>query len=99
VLLYITFLYNQNIEDDMPQHQSAEKRARQNERRRLRNQQDRSRMKTAIKKVRNQENKEEAAVQLQKTISILDRMAGKGIIHKNKAANLKSRLTRFVSRM
>ncbi|HHS12521.1 MAG TPA: 30S ribosomal protein S20 [bacterium] len=83
----------------MPQHQSAEKRARQNERRRLRNQQDRSRMKTAIKKVRNQENKEEAAVQLQKTISILDRMAGKGIIHKNKAANLKSRLTRFVSRM
>lgn len=83
----------------MPQHQSAEKRDRQNERRRLRNQQDRSRMKTAIKKVRTQENREEAAVQLQKTISILDRMAGKGIIHRNKAANLKSRLTRLVSRM
>lgn len=83
----------------MPQHKSAEKRIRQSERRRLRNQINRSRMRTAIKKITNAPNKETASAELSNTVSILDRMAGKGIIHKNKAANLKSRLTRHVSSM
>ena len=81
----------------MPQHKSAEKRVRQNEKRRLRNQQKRSRMKTAIKKVKAAPDKETASVELRKTVSILDKMTVKGIIHKNKAANIKSKLTKYVN--
>ncbi|MBN2105128.1 30S ribosomal protein S20 [bacterium] len=81
----------------MPQHKSAEKRTRQNETRRMRNVQKRSKMKNAIKKVQNAPDKESAAVELKKTASLLDRMAVKGIIHKNKAANIKSKLTRMVN--
>jgi small subunit ribosomal protein S20 len=83
----------------MPQHKSAEKRVRQNERRRVRNIQKRSRMKTAIKKVRTASDKETAKTELVKTVSVLDKMATKGIIHKNKAANLKSKLSNFVNAM
>jgi small subunit ribosomal protein S20 len=83
----------------MPRHKSTVKRVRQNERRRLRNRAKRSMMKTAIKKVRTAGDKETAASALKDTISILDSMAVKGIIHKNKAANLKSRLTKKVSAM
>jgi len=81
----------------MPQHKSAEKRTRQNERRRIRNKQKRTRIQTAIKKVKTAEDKTLAAQELQKTISVLDRMAVKGIIHRNKAANIKSKLTRHVN--
>jgi len=80
----------------MPQHKSAEKRIRQNNKRRIQNTQKRSKMKTAIKKVKNAPDKETAAVEYKKTVSILDRMAIKGIIHRNKAANLKSKLNKFV---
>lgn len=80
----------------MPQHKSAEKRVRQNERRCVRNVQKRTKLKTFIKKVKNAPDKETAATELKRTISLLDKMAVKGIIHKNKAANLKSKLTRSV---
>ncbi len=83
----------------MPQHKSAEKRVRQNEKRRLRNVQKRSRMKTAIKKVKSASDKETASTELKNTISILDKMAIKGIIHRNKAAHIKSKLTRHVNAM
>lgn len=83
----------------MPQHQSAKKRVRQNNTRRLINIQKRSKMKTAIKKVTAAKDKETAQSELKKTISVLDRMAVKGIIHKNKAAHLKSKLTRSVNAM
>lgn len=81
----------------MPQHASAEKRVRVSETRRVRNIADRSRMKTAIKKVKTAENKEIASKELANTISLLDKLAGKGLIHKNKAANLKSKLSRKVN--
>ena len=81
----------------MPQHKSAAKRVRQSERRRQRNVAKHSRMKTAIKKVQNAPDKKTATEELKKTVSILDRMAVKGLIHKNKAANLKSKLTKEVS--
>jgi len=81
----------------MPQHKSAEKRVRQSERRRVRNLAKRTRMKTAIKKVFGATEKEAATKELQTTISMLDRMAVKGMIHRNKAANLKSKLTRRVA--
>ncbi len=81
----------------MPQHKSAEKRVRQSETRRQRNVQKKSKLKTAIKKVRSADDKETARKQLIETTGILDRMARKGLIHKNKAANLKSKLTRAVN--
>lgn len=80
----------------MPQHKSAKKRVRQNNKKRERNQKKRSLMKTAIKKVRNAPDKETAEKELFKTVSILDRMVGQNIIHKNKAANLKSKLSKSV---
>ena len=83
----------------MPQHKSAVKRIRQSEKRRIRNKDKRTRMKSAIKRVRTAPDKEAASVELKKTLTLLDQMAGKGIIHKNKAANLKSSLTRNVNRM
>ena len=83
----------------MPQHKSAEKRVKQNERRRLRNKQKRTQMKSAIKKVRTATDKEVAQAELKNTVSILDRMAVKRIIHPNRAANLKAQLTRKVNAM
>ena len=83
----------------MPQHKSAVKRVRQSEQRRLRNREKRSMMKTVIKKVRTASDKESAKTELQNALSILDSMAVKGIIHKNKAANIKSKLTKQVSAM
>jgi small subunit ribosomal protein S20 len=83
----------------MPQHKSAEKRIRRNERQRQRNIVKRSRLKTAIKKVKNAPDKDTASTELKETVAILDRMAVKGIIHKNKAANLKSKLSKHVSHL
>jgi small subunit ribosomal protein S20 len=80
----------------MPQHQSAKKRVRQIERRRVRNADRRSMIRTAVKKVRSAEDKDIALSALKQTVSILDRMAVKGIIPTNRAANIKSKLTKFV---
>jgi len=72
---------------------SAEKRIRSNERKRLRNQMYRSRVKTMIRKAEELifggESSEDA---VREAISTLDRAAVKGIIHKNNAARRKSRL-------
>jgi small subunit ribosomal protein S20 len=83
----------------MAQHKSAEKRARISKRRAVRNQSWKSKMRTAIKRVRTATEKEKALGELHKTVRLLDRLAAKGIIHKNKAANNKSSLTKFVSKM
>lgn len=83
----------------MPNVKSAEKRARTNEKRRERNRRDRSRMRTAIKKVRQAESPAAARDALNKAESLLDRMAGKGVIHDNTAARQKSRLHAHVRRL
>ncbi|MBI4417955.1 MAG: 30S ribosomal protein S20 [Ignavibacteriales bacterium] len=80
----------------MPQHKSAEKRIRQNARRKVRNKARLSRMKTLIKKVRSAKEKKEAEIALKTAVQYLDRLAAKGVIHRNKAANQKSKLTRLV---
>lgn len=56
-------------------------------------------MKTAIKNVLAEESKETAEKELSKTVSILDKLVSKGIIHKNKAANQKSRLALYVNKL
>ncbi len=83
----------------MAHHKSAIRRIRKSEQQRLRNRHYRSLMRTMIKKVLNAADKAEAEKQLRQTTSILDKLARKGIIHPNKAANQKSRLTRFVNKM
>ncbi|SDE94209.1 SSU ribosomal protein S20P [Epilithonimonas hungarica] len=83
--------------NDMANHKSALKRIRQNEVRRLRNRYYHKTARTALKSLRNEENKSVAVEQLPKVISLLDKLAKKNIIHKNKASNLKSKLTKHVN--
>ncbi len=84
----------------MPNHKSAIKRMRQNEKRRLRNKAYKTRVKNAIKKVRVfVENKdiENATKSLSEAVSIIQKVAGKNIIHKNNASRKISKLTRLVN--
>lgn len=81
----------------MAQHKSAEKRARISKRRSARNTVWKSKMRTAIKRVRSIAEKDKALVELRKTTKLLDQLAAKGIIHRNRAANNKASLTRFVN--
>ena len=83
----------------MANHKSALKRIRQNEVRKVRNRYYHKTARTALKVLRNEENKAAAAEQLPKVISLLDKLAKKNIIHKNKAANLKSKLTKHVNNL
>ena len=83
----------------MAQHKSAEKRARQDKRRQVRNAQWKSRMRSAIKKVRSAKTKAAGEAELKKTVKLLDQLAAKGVIHRNKAANQKSALTRLVNKL
>ena len=81
----------------MPQHKSAAKRVRQSERRRLRNRNQRSKMRTLVKRLENEKDKEKATALLSEAKAVLDRLATKNIIHKNKAANKKSALEKYVN--
>ncbi len=83
----------------MPQHQSAIKRVRQNAKRRERNRSQRSKMRTLVNKVLDTTDKEEAEAALKEAVSYLDKMASKGIIHENKAARRKSKLTTHVNNL
>ena len=81
----------------MPNIESAEKRMRQNEVRRDRNRQRRSKMRTEIKKFQQllSEQKTDEARELLKVVyAVIDRSAQKGVIHSNAAARYKSRLTK-----
>ena len=81
----------------MPQHKSAIKRVRQNERRKIRNRASRSKMRTLMKKLRATEDAQQATEMLSEVKSYLDRMASRNIIHKNKAAHYKSQLEKHVN--
>lgn len=83
----------------MPQHKSAIKRMRQNEKRRQHNKTRRSRMRTLIKNVTSTTEKESAEKNLQKAVSYIDRLSVKGIIHPNTAARKKSKLTHYVNNL
>ncbi len=83
----------------MAQHKSAEKRIRSTARRAKKNTEQQSAMKTMIKKVRSIKDKKTAEAVLKETVSLLDRLAGKRVIHPNKAANQKSKLTKIVNKL
>jgi small subunit ribosomal protein S20 len=81
----------------MANHRSSEKRIRQIKTRNESNKYYAKTMRNALKSIRGTTNKEEAAVLLPKMNAILDKLAKKNIIHKNKASNLKSSLIKHVT--
>lgn len=81
----------------MANHKSALKRIRQTATRTLRNKYQHKTTRNAVKNLRNTTDKKTAAEMLPKVASMLDKLAKKNIIHKNKAANLKSKLTKYVA--
>ena len=83
----------------MPKLKSAKKHQATSAKAYVRNRALRSRMRTALKKVRQAPNKASAETALQAAISTVDRSTSKGIIHKNAAARYKSRLSRLVQAM
>lgn len=76
---------------------SAKKRIRNSETKQERNKYQHKTARTVLKKVKESTSKKEAGELLDKATSMLDKLAKKGVIHKNKAANLKSKLTRKVN--
>ena len=76
---------------------SVLKRIRQAEKARLRNKHYKPLVKTMIKKVKAAETREEAEKLFREAVSVIDKVAAKGIIHKNNAANKKSKLARYIA--
>jgi small subunit ribosomal protein S20 len=83
----------------MAHHLSAKKRIRQIEARRLRNKYAARTARNAVKRLRETKEKEAAAEQYPKVVSMLDRLARNNVIHRNKAANLKSKLSKHVNNL
>ena len=83
----------------MSKNQSVQKRIRQAEKSRLRNKHYKSLMKNVIKRVKSAGTKAEAESLYPEAASIIDSIAGKGIIHKNNAANKKSRLAAHLAKL
>lgn len=81
----------------MAHHKSSKKRIRQDLRIRLRNRYYKKSARTSIAKLRKMTEKEEAKVFLPKVVSLIDKLAKKNTWHKNKASNLKSKLTKYVN--
>jgi small subunit ribosomal protein S20 len=76
---------------------SAQKRVRQERKRRIHNRAQRSRLKTAIKKVFGADTTETGEQALRETSALLDRFASRRLIHPNKAARKKSQLARRIN--
>ncbi len=81
----------------MANHKSAKKRARQDEKKRIKNRYYKKTARTSIAKLREMTDAKEAQTFLPKVIAMVDKLAKKNQWHNNKAGNLKSKLTRFVS--
>jgi small subunit ribosomal protein S20 len=81
----------------MANHKSALKRIRSNDKKRLRNRFQHKTTRNAVKKLKELTDRKEADVLLKSVISMLDKLSKNNIIHANKAANLKSKLTKHVS--
>lgn len=83
----------------MAHHKSALKKIRQNEVRRLSNKYYARTTRNAIKKLREESNKEEAVKFFPKVASMIDKLAKRNVIHKNKASNLKSGLAVHINKL
>lgn len=83
----------------MANHKSAQKRIRTNDVKRLRNKYQHKTTRNAVRKLRGLKNGKEAAELLPVVSSMLDKLAKRNVIHKNKAANLKSGLAVLVNKL
>lgn len=81
----------------MANHKSALKRIRANEAKRLRNKYQHKTTRTFIKKLKSVTDKVEALELFKTVTSMIDKLAKKNVIHKNNAANKKSKLAKFVN--
>jgi len=83
----------------MANHKSALKRIRQDKVKRLHNRYYAKTTRNAIKVLRDTSDKEEAAKLYPEVVSMIDKLAKRNIIHKNKASNLKSKLAVQISKL
>lgn len=83
----------------MANHKSALKRIRANNKKRLENRYYAKTMRNSLKEIRLIEDKSTAMQKLPAMTSLIDKLAKKGIIHKNKAANLKSGLMKKINKL
>ena len=83
----------------MANHKDAIKRVRQTEKRRLHNRYYAKTMRNAVRKLRAMTDKEEAIKLYPSVQKMLDKLAKTNIIHKNKAANLKSSLCKHINKL
>ena len=83
----------------MANHKSSLKRIRQTLTKRLHNRYYAKTTRNAVRDLRSATEKEAALALLPKVTSMLDKLAKKNVIHKNKAANLKSKLAKSVSKL
>ena len=83
----------------MAHHKSALKRIRQDAKKRLHNRYYKKSTRSAVKKLREMNDKKQAESYLPKVVSMIDSLVKRNQWHKNKASNLKSKLSRFVNAM
>ena len=81
----------------MANHKSAIKRIRSSETKKLRNKYQHKSTRTVIKKLEQETKKTAAVKKLPEAVTMIDKLSKNNIIHKNKAANLKSKLTKKVN--
>jgi small subunit ribosomal protein S20 len=81
----------------MAHHKSSKKRIRQSEIRRVENRYHARTMRNSLKKLCNTSEKTEAEELAPKVFSMLDKLAKKNVIHKNKAGNLKSNISKHIA--
>ncbi len=81
----------------MANHKSALKRIRQTEAKRLHNRYYARTMRSEVRKFRGLTGKTEAEQQLPKLYAMIDKMAKRNMIHKNKAGNLKSSISKYAN--
>ncbi|MCA1745152.1 MAG: 30S ribosomal protein S20 [Bacteroidales bacterium] len=81
----------------MANHQSAKKRARQDEARKVTNKYYAKTARNAVKSLRDTTDKEAASTLYPKVVSMIDKLAKKNLIHKNKASNLKASLAKHIN--
>ncbi|WP_066632168.1 30S ribosomal protein S20 [Labilibacter marinus] len=83
----------------MANHKSALKRIRQAEKKRVHNKYFAKTARNAVRKLRDTSEKEAATEMYPKVAAMLDKLAKRNIIHKNKASNLKSKLAKHINKL
>lgn len=83
----------------MANHAATKKSLRQNERRRLHNRYYAKTTRNAIRAIRNTTDKKAAEDDAPKVYAMIDKLAKIGVIHKNKASNLKSGIAVFINKL